>query len=234
MEHLASAGDMRYCGADFGTYVWNFSGKIEGASQPLTSPSYASGTKWQLVARQGRVDLLGNISSRLVCLQRHHLVGIVLDDLQQATSTGTDQHRNPVPAMHLRSMTYISQHKTLTGVVWAWNADRRAFSVSALSSLRLISGSPVMSSTPACTREQPCTGAGERPLGQPVLEEKRSVIQRHSSCCSALLDCTRFHSPAACHPRRPMPSVPSLRLSQQFGHPAGQTHCPQKWTLRPP
>jgi len=35
-----------------------------------------------------------------------------------------------------------------TGLVWAWNAARRCFSVSALSSFRFTSGSPVMSSCP--------------------------------------------------------------------------------------
>ena len=69
-----------------------------------------------------------------------------------------------------------------TGAVCAWNAARRAFSVSALSSLRLTSGSPVTSSTPGVRGganfswyERPLAGWIQRPV-------TRSTYVRQELC----------------------------------------------------
>ncbi len=74
------------------------------------------------------------------------------------------------------------QPQARTGAVCAWNAARRAFSVSALSSLRLTSGSPVTSSTPGVRGganfswyERPLAGWIQRPV-------TRSTYVRQELC----------------------------------------------------
>jgi hypothetical protein len=81
-----------------------------------------------------------------------------------------------------------------TGAVCAWNAARRAFSVSALSSLRLTSGSPVTSSTPGVRGganfswyERPLAGWIQRPV-------TRSTYVRQGFCRSKRVASRRLKS----------------------------------------
>lgn len=68
------------------------------------------------------------------------------------TASATPPLRRTQPNLHVLLQTLNSQR---TGAVCLWKASSRAFNVSALSSLRLMSASPVMSSLPAtCAQQQ--------------------------------------------------------------------------------
>lgn len=91
---------------------------------------------------EGLADLLSNLGLRLVSSYADNPVLVIVDHLQQWQQiSGLRVHLWGIHRL-------IAGREERTGLVCLWKVASRAFNVSALSSLRFTSGSPVTSSTP--------------------------------------------------------------------------------------